>query len=170
VTALARLATLLAALACWRGRSRPVAVALVVAVVASWASTLAIHPRLAFALYLVPAAASVWLAMRAAAAGGEWAALLAWLTLAAWAWAAPPGSPWAAVRRVVAYEAVVVQLAALAVIGRPRTRIGTSVVVLAAGDVLALAVPLLGAAWWPAQGQCVIVSAALIWTHRTNLR
>jgi hypothetical protein len=169
VTTIARLAALLAALACWRGGSRSVAAALVVTVVASWTSTLAIPPRLAFVLYLVPAAASVWLALRAAG-GCEGAAVLAWLTLAVWAWAAPAGSPWAAVRRVVAYEAVVVQLAALAVIGRPRTRIGTSVVVLAAGDVLALAVSLLGTAWWPAQGQCVIVSAALIWLHRTNLR
>lgn len=170
VTSLARLALLLAALACWRGGSRPVAAALVAAVVASAYSTLPIPRRLAYALYLVPAAASAWLAMRVASGHG-WPAVVAWFALAFWAWLAPRGSPWAAVRFAWGYASLVVQVAAVAVIGTPRASTAWCVVVLCAGDVAAALAPLVvGPAWWPSQAQAALVAAALIWIHRDVFR
>jgi hypothetical protein len=165
VTALARFALLLAAVASWRGGSRPVAVALTVIVMASAASTLPLSARAVFALYLVPPAASVWIAQRVAAGRG-WPAVLAWVLLATWTWLAPPGSPWAIVRLVVGLASVAGQLAAVARIGRPRTLAQRAVVVLVAGDMVASLLALASAPWWLTQGQSVIVSSALIWTHR----
>lgn len=169
VTSVARLALLLAALACWRSGSRPVAAALAVAVAASAGSTLPLPRRVAFVLYLVAPAASAWLALQVASGRG-WPAVLAWCEVALWAAVAPHGSPWAAVRLAAGCAAVVAQLVAVALIGTPRTSAERAVVVLCAGDVAAALAPLVvGATWWPTQVQSVCVAVALIWIHRDVL-
>lgn len=169
VTSIARLALLFAALACWRGGSRPVAVALAVAVAASAGSTLPMSRRVAFALYLVPAAASAWLALQVAIGRG-WLAALTWCEVAIWAALAPIGSPWAAVRLAAGCAAIIVQVVAVALIGTPRTSAERSVAVLCAGDVAAALAPLVvGATWWPTQVQSICVAVALIWIHRDAL-
>lgn len=167
MTYVARVALLLAALASWRGGSRRVAAALVITVVVSAISALNIPPRAALVCYLAAPAASAWLALHVATGRG-WPVVSAWGGLATLIAVStpPPRSLWNLAPASAHIVSVAVQSASTLRLRRPLCRESACVLVLLAGDIaLALAMPLTSAAWWVAQAQTILVSAAIVCLH-----